>query len=72
MAVIKCEVNQMTTKYPNLFTPLTIGKMVMKNRTAMMPMGTNYGEQNGEMSFLHIKAFCTSIITSSGQRGARD
>ena len=23
----------------------------------MMPMGTNYGEQNGEMSFLHINYY---------------
>ena len=26
----------------------------MKNRIVMTPMGTNYGEQNGEMSFLHM------------------
>lgn len=47
----------MKSDYPNLFKPITIGNMVMRNRTAMMPMGTNYGEQNGEMSFLHINYY---------------
>jgi 2,4-dienoyl-CoA reductase-like NADH-dependent reductase (Old Yellow Enzyme family)/thioredoxin reductase len=28
--------------------------MTMRNRIVMTPMGTNYGEQTGEMSFLHI------------------
>ena len=31
--------------------------MTIKNRITMMPMGTNYGEQNGEMSFLHINYY---------------
>ena len=31
--------------------------MTIKNRIVMMPMGTNYGEQNGEMSFLHINYY---------------
>lgn len=47
----------MKSDYPNLFKPIAIGNMVMRNRTAMMPMGTNYGEQNGEMSFLHINYY---------------
>ena len=29
----------------------------MKNRVVMMPMGTNFGEQSGEMSFLHIQYY---------------
>ncbi len=44
----------MKKDYPNLFSPLTVRNMTIKNRTVMMPMGTNYGLQNGEMSFLHI------------------
>ena len=28
--------------------------MTVKNRVSMAPMGTNFGEQNGEMSFLHL------------------
>lgn len=31
--------------------------MTVKNRIVMTPMGTNYGEQNGEMSFLHINYY---------------
>ncbi len=41
-------------KYSKLFEPITIRRMTVKNRLSMAPMGTNYGEQNGEMSFLHM------------------
>lgn len=41
-------------KYPKIFEPITIRRMTVKNRISMAPMGTNYGEQNGEMSFLHM------------------
>ena len=41
-------------KYENIFNPLTVKNMTIKNRIVMTPMGTNYGEQNGEMSFLHM------------------
>ncbi len=41
-------------KYPKLFESVTIRRMTVKNRVSMAPMGTNYGEQNGEMSFLHM------------------
>jgi 2,4-dienoyl-CoA reductase-like NADH-dependent reductase (Old Yellow Enzyme family)/thioredoxin reductase len=44
----------MKSNYQNLFSPLTVKNMTIKNRTVMMPMGTNYGEQSGEMSFLHM------------------
>ena len=44
----------MKSNYKNIFTPLTIKNMTMRNRIMMTPMGTNYGEQTGEMSFLHI------------------
>lgn len=47
----------MKSNYPHLFSPLTIKNMTVRNRAAMMPMGTNYGEQNGEMSFLHINYY---------------
>ena len=46
----------MKSNYQHIFTPLTVKNMTIKNRIVMMPMGTNYGEQNGEMSFLHIKS----------------
>ncbi|MGM9532647.1 FAD-dependent oxidoreductase, partial [Intestinibacter sp.] len=47
----------MSHKYKNIFSPLTVKHMNLKNRIVMMPMGTNYGEQNGEMSFLHINYY---------------
>ncbi|MDO4536069.1 MAG: FAD-dependent oxidoreductase [Clostridium perfringens] len=40
--------------YENIFNPLTVKNMTIKNRIVMTPMGTNYGEQSGEMSFLHM------------------
>ena len=44
----------MKNKYPHIFEPITVRRMTVKNRIVMTPMGTNYGEQTGEMSFLHI------------------
>lgn len=44
----------MKSKYAHIFEPFTVKRMTTKNRIVMTPMGTNYGEQNGEMSFLHI------------------
>ena len=47
----------MKTKYPKIFEPFTVRRMTLPNRIVMTPMGTNYGEQNGEMSFLHINYY---------------
>ena len=47
----------MKSSYQQIFSPLTVRNMIVKNRIVMMPMGTNYGEQNGEMSFLHINYY---------------
>ena len=47
----------MKNDYAHIFSPLTVKNMTIKNRIVMMPMGTNYGEQNGEMSFLHINYY---------------
>lgn len=47
----------MKSEYRHIFEPLTIRRMTMKNRIMMTPMGTNYGEQSGEMSFLHINYY---------------
>lgn len=38
-------------QYKKLFEPITIKNMTLDNRLVMTPMGTNFGEQNGEMSF---------------------
>lgn len=47
----------MKKTYPHIFEPMTIRQMTVKNRVVMTPMGTNFGEQNGEMSFLHINYY---------------
>lgn len=47
----------MKTKYPKLFEPLTIKRTTIKNRIAMTPMGTNYGETSGEMSSRHMNYY---------------
>lgn len=47
----------MKSSYQHIFSPLTVKNMTIKNRIVMMPMGTNYGEQSGEMSFLHINYY---------------
>ncbi len=47
----------MKRNYKHIFEPLTVRRMTMKNRIMMTPMGTNYGEQSGEMSFLHINYY---------------
>ena len=47
----------MKSMYKHIFEPLTIRRMTMKNKIMMTPMGTNYGEQSGEMSFLHINYY---------------
>ena len=47
----------MKTKYPNIFEPLTVKRTTIRNRIAMTPMGTNYGEANGEMSNRHMNYY---------------
>lgn len=47
----------MKSKYKHIFEPFTVKHMTIKNRIVMTPMGTNFGEQNGEMSFLHINYY---------------
>lgn len=44
-------------KYKNLFSPVTVKSMTVRNRIAMLPMGTNFGGQNGEFLEDHIKYY---------------
>jgi 2,4-dienoyl-CoA reductase-like NADH-dependent reductase (Old Yellow Enzyme family)/NADPH-dependent 2,4-dienoyl-CoA reductase/sulfur reductase-like enzyme len=44
-------------KFNNIFTPLTVKTMTIKNRIVMPPMGTNYGGTNGEFTEEHIKYY---------------
>ena len=37
-------------QYKNLFEPIEINGLTLENRLVMTAMGTNFGEQNGEMS----------------------
>lgn len=53
-------------KYQHLFTPLSVKNMTMENRIVMTPMGTNFGEQNGEMSFLHIDYYEQRAMGGTG------
>ena len=50
-------------KYKNIFTPLTVKQMTIKNRIIMPPMGTNYGGQNGEFTEEHINYYEPYIIS---------
>lgn len=40
--------------YANLFAPLTVRRMALRNRIVMMPMGTNYAREDGGLSDAHI------------------
>lgn len=45
------------TKYKNIFSPLKVKNMTIKNRIIMPPMGTNFAGQNGEINEEHIKYY---------------
>lgn len=47
----------MKKDYPNIFKPITIGRTTFKNRIYMTPMGTNYGQSDGEMSYRHMNYY---------------
>ncbi|MEE1227583.1 MAG: FAD-dependent oxidoreductase [Lachnospiraceae bacterium] len=47
----------MKTNYPNIFKPITVKRLTIRNRIAMVPMGTNYGETSGEMSNRHMNYY---------------
>ena len=47
----------MKTNYPKIFEPLTVKRTTIRNRIAMTPMGTNYGETSGEMSNRHMNYY---------------
>ena len=47
----------MKKDYPKIFEPFTVRRMTIKNRIVMTPMGTNYGETDGQPSFLHLNYY---------------
>ena len=53
-------------KDKKLFSPITVKNVTIPNRVVMTPMGTNFGEQNGEMSFLHIDYYEQRAMGGAG------
>ena len=47
----------MKKDYPRIFEPFTVKRTTFKNRVVMTPMGSNYGEPDGQMSFEHINYY---------------
>lgn len=47
----------MKKDYPGIFEPFTVKRTTFKNRVVMTPMGSNYGEPDGQMSFEHINYY---------------
>lgn len=53
-------------KYNNLFTPLTVRSMTMKNRVAMTPMGTNFGGEGGDFTEEHMQYYEQRAMGGAG------
>lgn len=47
----------MKNNFKHVFTPLQVRGMTMKNRVAMMPMGSDFAGHDGELSDEHIKYY---------------
>ena len=47
----------MKKDYPKIFEPFTVRRMTIRNRIVMTPMGTNYGETDGQMSLWHLNYY---------------
>ena len=61
----------MKSAYPKIFEPITIKRTTIKNRIAMTPMGTNYGETSGEMSNRHMNYYSRKRRRGSYYSGER-
>lgn len=44
-------------KYENIFSPIVVKNLKIKNRVIMLPMGTNFAGPNGEILEEHIKYY---------------
>ena len=60
----------MKSAYPKIFEPITIKRTTIKNRIAMTPMGTNYGETSGEMSNRHMNYYSLRAKGGVGRYGS--
>lgn len=47
----------MKNNYPHVFSPLSLRGMTMRNRVAMMPMGSDFAGHGGQLSDEHIKYY---------------
>ena len=47
----------MKNNYPHVFSPLSLRGMTMRNRVAMMPMGSDFAGHDGQLSDEHIKYY---------------
>lgn len=54
------------TKYPHLFSPITIRSMTLKNRVVMPPIGTNFAGLGGEMKDEHIAYYAQRARGGTG------
>ena len=53
----KYKEDNVVKKYSKIFERLTVKRTTIRNRIAMTPMGTNYGETSGEMSNRHMNYY---------------
>ena len=45
------------SSFPNLFSPIQIGELKLKNRIVLAPMATNYGTDKGRMTERQIQYY---------------
>lgn len=53
-------------KYPNLFKPLSIKNLTLKNRVVMPPIGTNFAGLHGQMKEEHIAYYAQRARGGAG------
>ena len=62
----------MKNNFPYVFSPLTIRGMTLKNRVAMMPMGSDFAGHDGELRDEHIKYYELRARGGTGLLYVRD
>ena len=62
----------MKNNFPYVFSPLTIRGMTLKNRVAMMHMGSDFAGHDGKLSDEHIKYYELRARGGTGLLYVRD
>ena len=62
----------MKNNFPYVFSPLTIRGMTLKNRVAMMRMGSDFAGHDGKLSDEHIKYYELRARGGTGLLYVRD